>query len=349
MQTPYQLALNVLQEMRDDTTISEYQSQPKPKKDTVGLTFTDPFAWAIGIFEGEGCLTYCKTEDKWEMKVEMTDMDVLWSFYEAIGCVGNLNGLRKRPSRKENWKPLVLGKQVSVKLIHELVHSFLPLHARTSPCQVRRILCLVSLQKMKLLIDADFIVYKCCAAAEDEIDWGDDVITVVSKFSEALHSVERESLSKIKEHFMWDIPEVILFFSDSKNFRKKIYPDYKGHRNRKKPCGYRRVISELSERYKVVRIPELEADDAMGIYATFEPGNIIVSPDKDMRQIPGKLYNLDETVEVSEEEGMRWHLIQTLAGDQTDGYGGVPGIGVKRAIALLDKGWIHMGHSCQSI
>ena len=34
---------------------------------------------------------------------------------------------------------------------------------------------------------------------------------------------------------------------------------------------------------------------------------------------------------------MRWHLIQTLAGDQTDGYGGVPGIGVKRAIALLDK------------
>ena len=88
---------------------------------------------------------------------------------------------------------------------------------------------------MKLLIDADFIVYKCCAAAEDEIDWGDDVITVVSSFSRALNSVERE-LSNIKNTFMWDAPELILFFSDSKNFRKKIYPDYKGHRNRKKPC-----------------------------------------------------------------------------------------------------------------
>ena len=33
---------------------------------------------------------------------------------------------------------------------------------------------------------------------------------------------------------------------------------------------------------------ELEADDAMGIYATAYPGDIIVSPDKDMRQIPGK-------------------------------------------------------------
>ena len=189
---------------------------------------------------------------------------------------------------------------------------------------------------MKLLIDADFIVYKCCAAAEDEIDWGDDVVTVVSRFSEAFANVESE-LSKIKLNFMWDVPELILFFSDSKNFRKKIYPDYKGNRNRKKPCGYRRVISELHKHYQVIRLPELEADDAMGIYATFEPGNIIVSPDKDMRQIPGKLYNLEEMIEVTEEEGMRWHLIQTLAGDQTDGYSGVPGIGKVRAVSLLEK------------
>ena len=87
-------------------------------------------------------------------------------------------------------------------------------------------------------------------------------------------------------------------------------------------------------------MPTLEADDALGIYATKHPGNIICSPDKDMRQIPGKLFDMEETVNVEEHEGKRWHLIQTLAGDQTDGYSGVPGIGVKRAITLFeDKGY----------
>ena len=187
---------------------------------------------------------------------------------------------------------------------------------------------------MKLLIDADFIVYKCCAAAEDEIDWGDDVIFVTSRFSEAMEAVRRD-LNRIKNEFMWDNPEVVLFFSDSKNFRKTIFPDYKGHRNRKKPCGYRRVINALANEYKVIKKPELEADDAMGIYATKYPGNIICSPDKDLRQIPGKLYNMSETVYIEPEEGLRWHYIQTLSGDQTDGYGGVPGIGVKKAEALF--------------
>ena len=188
---------------------------------------------------------------------------------------------------------------------------------------------------MELLIDADFIVYKACAAAETEIDWGDDVILVTSNFSDALSATNRE-LSKLQNEF-GSFSTLVLFFSDSVNFRKKILPDYKGHRNRKKPCGYKRVINALKKEYKVVVKPTLEADDSMGIYATKNPGNIIASPDKDMRQIPGKLYNFDELFTITKEEGAKWHLIQTLAGDQTDGYGGVPGIGVKRAETLFSK------------
>ena len=188
---------------------------------------------------------------------------------------------------------------------------------------------------MKLLIDADFIVYKNCAAAETELDFGNDVIVVTSNFSDAYTAVSRE-LSRIQNKF-GTFSDLILFFSDSVNFRKKILPSYKGHRNRKKPCGYKRVIEKLRKEYKVILKPTLEADDTMGIYATKYPGNCIVSPDKDMKQIPGQLYNLDETFTVSPEEGAKWHLIQSLAGDQTDGYAGVPGIGVKRAVSLFEE------------
>ncbi len=188
---------------------------------------------------------------------------------------------------------------------------------------------------MKLLIDADFIVYKACAAAESEVDFGDDVILVTSNFSDAYGATKRE-LTKLENKF-GSLSTLILFFSDSVNFRKKILPDYKGHRNRKKPCGYKRVINALKKEYKVIIKPTLEADDSMGIYATKYPGNIIASPDKDMKQIPGQLYNFDETFTITPEEGAKWHLIQTCAGDQTDGYGGISGIGVKRAVSLFEE------------
>jgi len=187
-----------------------------------------------------------------------------------------------------------------------------------------------------MLVDADYVVYKSCAGAETEIDWGDDVILVTSKFSEAYANVRRDLL-KIINNFLWDVPELILFFSDSVNFRKSIQPSYKGHRNRKKPCGYKRVINRLKNEYRVVIMPTLEADDALGIYATQNPGSVICSPDKDMRQIPGQLFDMSHLMNVEETEGKKWHLIQTLAGDQTDGYSGVPGIGVKRAVTLFEE------------
>lgn len=197
---------------------------------------------------------------------------------------------------------------------------------------------------MSLLIDADYIVYKCCAAAETEIDWGDDVIVVSSRFSEAYDKVQRELFNIATDLGCFD--DSILFFTDSVNFRKRIDPAYKGHRNRKKPCGYRRVINKLKEDYQVIVMPELEADDALGIYATKEQGHIICSPDKDMRQIPGDLYDLSTgVITLTKEEGDRWHLIQTLAGDQTDGYSGVPGFGIKRAVSFFEEN----GYSWSSV
>jgi 5'-3' exonuclease len=189
-----------------------------------------------------------------------------------------------------------------------------------------------------LLLDTDYLAYKSSQACEEGIDFGDDVIITQSNFSQVLKVFERE-LDKIMTAMM-DY-DVILYFSSSENFRKKIYPDYKGHRNRRKPLGYKRLVNWCKDNFKTVVRDGLEADDALGIDATnheLDDQPIIVSPDKDMRQIPGVLWDMKGDVEeITKEEGDRWHLIQALAGDPTDGYPGCPGIGVKRAADLIDK------------
>jgi len=190
-----------------------------------------------------------------------------------------------------------------------------------------------------LLIDSDFLAYKAAQACEEGIDFGNDVIIAQSNFSNVLKIFERE-IKKVKTAMMDD--EIILYFSSTENFRKKICGDYKGHRNRRKPLGYRRLVNHCRENYNFVCRKGLEADDSIGIDATNPKyaslDNIVVSPDKDMKQIPGVLWNLtDEVEEITKEDGDTWHLIQSLAGDPTDGYSGCPGIGVKRALDLLNK------------
>ena len=188
-----------------------------------------------------------------------------------------------------------------------------------------------------LLIDTDFVAYKSAQVCEEAIDFGDDVVIAQSNFSQVLKVFERE-LKKIQAAMMDD--DVILYFSSPKNFRKEIFSDYKGHRNRRKPLGYKRLVNHCRNNFNVVVRDTLEADDSLGVDATnpkyASTDNIIVSPDKDMRQIPGVLWDLNNDVEeITKEDGDRWHLIQSLAGDPTDGYPGCPGIGVKRASDIL--------------
>lgn len=188
-----------------------------------------------------------------------------------------------------------------------------------------------------LLIDSDFLAYKAAQACEIGIDFGEDVIIAQSQFSEVLKVFHNE-LNKVTKAMMED--DFILYFSSTKNFRKEIYPDYKGHRMKRKPLGYKRLVNYCRENHNFKLIEGLEADDTIGIEATrfADPNNIIVSPDKDMRQIPSTLWDMkDDVVEITKDDGDRWHLIQSLSGDPTDGYSGCPGIGVKRASELLDK------------
>ena len=190
--------------------------------------------------------------------------------------------------------------------------------------------------KLTLLIDADLFLYQAAAAAEDEIDWGDDVWSLSSDLKEA-KQIFQDKLSQI--HDRLGTKEQILCFSDRENFRRGVDPSYKSNRKKtRKPVGFKALVMWAKTTYKHYWKPALEADDCMGIMQTSPGANtIIVSDDKDMKTIPGRLYRpmSDEMLTISFDEAQKHFFTQVLTGDPSDGYKGVPGIGAKRAEAAL--------------
>jgi DNA polymerase-1 len=208
-----------------------------------------------------------------------------------------------------------------------------------------------------LLLDADIFCFQVASSVEKEIDWGDDLWTLHSDFAEArrkLDSIVEELTAKL------DAGEVILCFTDGVNFRKGVLPSYKDNRKKvRKPLAYKALVQYCIDTYPTYTRPNLEADDVMGILATwpaFRPGKrkIIVSEDKDMKTIANAwLYNPEKDLEprlTPPDEAFRYFMLQTLTGDVTDGYGGCPGLGAVSAQEILDEpfGWEQYEHTLKS-
>ena len=190
--------------------------------------------------------------------------------------------------------------------------------------------------KTKLLVDADFFFYRAASAAEDEHDYNEEMTVIVGDFRKGKRIVENE-LDKLRTRF--DTEDLLLFFTDRKNFRKEIDPTYKGNRTKRKPCGYLKLKNWGLETYPSIVKPNLEADDCLGIIATngSVENFVLVSPDKDMAQIPCRIYDLKNEYTQTPELAERLLYMQCLTGDSTDGYKGCVGYGPKRAGDLLDK------------
>ena len=197
----------------------------------------------------------------------------------------------------------------------------------------------------KLLVDADFFWYRAATAAETEMDYSEDLTVVVGDFRKGKRIVEQE-LDKLRSRF--DTNDLLLFFTDSRNFRKDIDPEYKGNRRKRKPAGYLKLKNWGLEAYPSLIKPGLEADDSLGIVAT--KGDIdnfiLVSPDKDMAQIPCRIYDLKSEYTQTPEAAERLLYQQCLTGDSTDGYKGCSGVGPKRANDILNASKGEYWKSC---
>lgn len=203
-----------------------------------------------------------------------------------------------------------------------------------------------------LLVDADIVAYQFAAKAERKYAFGtavDDLDVVTPKVDEWLADLKH----KLKA------TGIIICLSDLSinGWRKDILPSYKENRSEVvKPELLGPIKDYMEQAYPSYRRPRLEADDIMGILSTMTglPGNfvkdhpefadagqkVIVSEDKDMKTIPGWLFNPAKDTKprlIDEAEANYWHLYQALVGDTTDGYKGCPGCGPDKASPALKE------------
>ena len=190
------------------------------------------------------------------------------------------------------------------------------------------------------LLDADLIAFKAAAGVKATYDWGDGAGATVAGNPEAAHEA---ALLAVRD---WMVragcTHALAAFTGPYNFRKTVLPTYKAARKGVgKPPDYWSTVAAIKDRYPSVTIPGLEADDVLGILSTtdtYAGNSVVVSADKDLKGIPGRLFNPGKDTKpatISEAEADHFWLLQTLMGDPTDGYTGIPGMGVKGATKLL--------------
>ena len=205
-------------------------------------------------------------------------------------------------------------------------------------------------RKLTLLLDSDIIAYKFASSSQKNFDWEGDgnISSYVAPLEDVLPLVD-DYIGELVKTLKADDFIVCLSCPSSDNWRLPILPSYKSNRlGVVKPELLAPIKDAMRERYQCYERPHLEADDIMGILSTHPrliPGKkIIVSEDKDLKTIPGWLFNPRKDQKprrISEEEADYWHLYQTLIGDTTDGYKGCPGVGPKTAEKALHEcpGW----------
>ena len=210
---------------------------------------------------------------------------------------------------------------------------------------------------LAIIFDADTFIYKAARRAEVIHQWDEDTFTHDANLPEAIADLH-DMVDTIAAGLGED-PVIYMALSDydEPNFRLQFDPAYKTHREKdgiRRPLLWTPLREYITERdrqdWRTYQRPSLEGDDVCGILATKPKGEqirVIVSIDKDMRTVPGLHLNPDKVddwralwdsvEEVTPEEAAQFHLIQTLAGDPTDGYVGAPGIGMKTAAKMLEE------------
>ena len=206
-------------------------------------------------------------------------------------------------------------------------------------------------KKILVLIDGHALAYRAFHALPDDLKTSQGELTnAVYGFTSMLLNVLREEQPT----------HVAVTFDKGLTFRHDVYPDYKAHRT-KMPDEMRSQMARVRQVVETLDIPVFEqegyeADDLLGTLARQAEAQgvdtLIVTGDMDLLQLVDEhtrvltsRWRFSETV-IYDLEGVqqRYGLppaqlvnFKALVGDKSDNIPGVPGVGEKTAVKLLQQ------------
>lgn len=188
-----------------------------------------------------------------------------------------------------------------------------------------------------LVMDGDWLVFQAMSSAEYDDSWDPEIWVRCCDHAKAWERLLESIESYLTRKKVWATGDVVLAFTDRVNWRKTLVePTYKENRAAtKKPVGYWEFLERVHGHFTSILEPRLEGDDVMGIIGS-DPEQfgykkaVLVSCDKDFKTIPDCDFLWCTTGNIlvqTQETADWWHIFQTIKGDITDGYGGIPGWG----------------------
>lgn len=194
------------------------------------------------------------------------------------------------------------------------------------------------------LIDADSIIYICCAKKKKYDSNNEPIIDDLGE-----HVYEIKSLQDCKDLVDNMVKTILnltrsthylLFLTVGRNFRYDYYPEYKGNRKYSdRPEHFDKIKEYLITDWNAVYEHGLEADDLVNIYRNNIKESFICSPDKDILSLEGRHYNykLHKWVETSSDEAYNKFWSDMISGQSGDNIKGIEGSGPKAAETIRNN------------
>ena len=206
---------------------------------------------------------------------------------------------------------------------------------------------------MKALIDGDILLYeigfgsesgwRAITDTEDLPSWEYVVNLLHLRLDEILHKTGADSYQ--------------IYVTEGKTFRYDLatVKPYKGTRKENKPWHYANLKAYMLGSLGAEAVTYIEADDRLSVEHIADGNTVLVSRDKDLRQVPGLFYSweLGRQPEFGPElitqegslsldkgkltgTGFAFFCAQVLMGDPTDNIPGLPKCGPVKAYEVLN-------------